>query len=97
MVNEKARLTLETSRRELEPGSGRRGSGNAELASGSETKTTTETTHIGTKVGHSVLSFAHVLLNAIALYRLCSYYINVYQYSVNLHITYITCSKMMIK
>ncbi|SBT00320.1 PIR Superfamily Protein [Plasmodium ovale curtisi] len=59
MVNEKARLTLETSRRELEPGSGRRGSGNAELASGSETKTTTETTHIGTKVGHSVLSFAH--------------------------------------
>ncbi|KMZ94978.1 hypothetical protein PVMG_05647 [Plasmodium vivax Mauritania I] len=39
---------------------------------------------IGTKVTHSVLGAAPVLLTATMLYRVCIYFINIYRYSKNL-------------
>ncbi|SBS93832.1 PIR Superfamily Protein [Plasmodium ovale curtisi] len=54
---------------ESEPGADRVGPRSPGLPAGSDTSLRPETTHIGTKVGQSVLGVAPVLLTAAALYR----------------------------
>ncbi|SBS95446.1 PIR Superfamily Protein [Plasmodium ovale curtisi] len=54
---------------ESEPGADRVGPRSPGLPAGSDTSLRPETTHIGTKVGQSVLGVAPVLLTATALYR----------------------------
>lgn len=51
---------------------------------GSDAALIQEKSGIGAKVGHSVLGAAPVLLTATALYKACSYFINIYPYIMNI-------------
>ncbi|GAB69791.1 CYIR protein [Plasmodium cynomolgi strain B] len=49
-----------------------------------DTHLNSENSGIGTKVTHSILGVAPVLLTATVLYRVCIYFVNIYHYSANL-------------
>ncbi|GAB69951.1 hypothetical protein PCYB_007000 [Plasmodium cynomolgi strain B] len=48
------------------------------------TQLDSENSGIGTKVTHSILGAAPVLLTGTVLYRVCIYFVNIYHYSTNL-------------
>ncbi|SBT59127.1 PIR Superfamily Protein [Plasmodium ovale wallikeri] len=69
MVRKKATAQPQALQQEAEPGPRSLGSDMPRHADGSDTAHTQENSDIGTKVGHSVLGVAPVLLTATALYR----------------------------